>query len=259
MLRQNNPTYTEPLMNKLTAILGAALLVASFPGASTAQQVAKASAAPTIPTYADTAQLRAAAQAVVNDFHARTVAAGLDLGPVPVVEVRTTPQLIFYSPSAIKIVAPWWDDLPPEVRQVFAHFGGGDAEGERVFRAFFHRFFLAHESGHWLRYRSETRRETLYANEDDANRIAVAFWRAQPDGEAFLAELERMLVGIVSRIPDPTPAGQDPVEFFGASYQELGRDPMKYGYFQFRFVLDAVRERSRLDLATIMAGIVNKR
>lgn len=259
MLRQNNPTYTEPLMSKVTAFLGAALLGAALPGAGVAQQVAKASTAPTITVYTDTAQLRAAAQAVVSDFHARTVAAGLDLGPVPVVEVRTTPQLIFYSPSAIKIVAPWWGDLPPEVRQIFAHLGGGDAEGERVFRAFFHRFFLAHESGHWLRGRSETRKETLYANEDDANRIAVAYWRTQPDGEAFLAELERMLVGIVERIPDPTPAGQDPVEFFGANYQELGRDPMKYGYYQFRFVLDAVRERSRLDLATIMAGIASKR
>jgi predicted amidohydrolase YtcJ len=223
-----------------------------------AQLAANASAVPTIPLYTDTAQLRTAAQAVVNDFHARTVAAGLDLGPTPAVEVRTTPQLIFFSPNAIRIVAPWWGDLPAEVRQVFAHLGGGDAEGEQVFRAFFHRFFLAHEAAHWLRHRSETRKQTLYANEDDANRVAVAFWRTQPDGEAFLAELERMLVGIVGRIPDPTPAGQDPVAYFGANYQELGRDPMKYGYYQFRFVLDAVRERSTLDLDTILAGLASR-
>jgi predicted amidohydrolase YtcJ len=218
----------------------------------------RASAAPTIPAYADTAQLRAAAQAVVNSFHARAVGAGLELGPAPVVEVRTTPQLIFYLPSGGKIVVPWWDDLGPAVQQVFARLGGGDAEGERVFRAFFHRFFIAHEAAHWLRYRSDTRKETLYAGEDDANRIAVAYWRTQPDGEAFLAELERMLVGIVARIPDPTPAGEDPVAFFGANYQELGRDPMKYGYYQFRFVLDAVRERSRLDYASLLADAVKR-
>jgi predicted amidohydrolase YtcJ len=227
--------------------------------AVSAQRERRGEAAATIPMYADSAQLRAAAQAVVNSLHARSTAAGLDLGPAPTVEVRTTPQLIFYSPSAVQIVAPWWDDLAPEVRTVFARLGGGEAEGQQVFRAFFHRFFIAHEAAHWLRHRSDTRKETLYAGEDDANRIAVAFWRTQPDGEAFLAELERMLVGIVARIPDPTPAGQDPVAFFGANYQELGRDPMKYGYYQFRFVLDAVRERSQLDLATILTGIASKR
>jgi len=237
-------------MRMLTAVFGAALLGTILPGAGLAQQV--------IPLHADTAGLRATAQSVINSFHARAAAAGLDLGVVPAVEVRSTPQLIFYSPNNGKIVMPWWDDVAPEVRTVFARLGGGDAEGEQVFRAFFHRFFLAHEAGHWLRYRSDTRKETLYAGEDDANRIAVAFWRTQPDGEAFLAELERMLAGIVARIPDPTPAGEDPVAYFGANYQELGRDPMKYGYYQFRFVLDAVRERSTLDLDTILAGLASR-
>lgn len=233
-----------------TIALGAAILGAALPGAGLAQQV--------IPLHADTAGLRATAQSVINSFHARAAAAGLDLGVVPAVEVRTTPQLIFYSGQNGKITMPWWDDLTPEVRSVFAHLGGGEPEGEQVFRAFFHRFFLAHEAAHWLRHRSETNATTRYAREDDANRVAVAFWRTQPDGEAFLAELERMLVGIVGRIPDPTPAGEDPVAYFGANYQELGRDPMKYGYYQFRFVLDAVRERSTLDLDTILAGLASR-
>jgi hypothetical protein len=209
--------------------------------------------------FTDTAHLRAAAQAIVNAFYARAVQSGLELGPVPTVEVRATPQLIFYSPSAGKIVVPTnWDDMSPQLRSTFIRMGG-DIEGERLFRAAFHRFFIAHEAAHWLRYRSETRMETLYAGEDDANRIAVAFWRSQPGGEAFLAEFERILERVVARIPDPTPAGEDPVAFFGANYQELGKDPMKYGYYQFRFVLDALRERARLDLDAVLGAIAPKR
>ena len=87
-----------------------------------------------------------------------------------------------------------------------------------------------------------------------ANRLAVAFWRTQPGGERFLAELERLATRTAALLPDPTPAGQDPVAYFGANYQTLGRDPLKYGFYQFRFMRDALRDRSRLDFARMVAG-----
>jgi hypothetical protein len=206
-------------------------------------------AAELFPTAADTAELRQYAQAIVDEFGVQAAAVGFDLGPAPTVEVRTTPVLIYYSGSRSAIGIPWWDELPDAQRAMFTLFGGDVAEGERIFRVFFNRFLVAHEAAHWFQARTDSRQPTLYENENMANRIAVAFWRTQPDGEAFLTELERMLIGIVGRVPDPTPPGEDPVAFFGDNYRALAEDGIGYGYFQFRFMLDAVRDRERLNLA----------
>jgi len=200
------------------------------------------------PSHADTAELRRYAQAIVEEFGVQAAGVGFDLGPAPTVEVRNTPVLIYYSGSQSKIGMPWWDTLPAEQRAMFTLFGGDEAEGERIFRAFFYRFLVAHEAGHWFQARTDSRRPTLYENENMANRIAVAFWRTQPGGEGFLVELEGMLAGIVARVPDPTPPGEDPVAFFGANYRALAEDGVGYGYFQFRFIRDAIRDREQLHL-----------
>jgi hypothetical protein len=208
------------------------------------------------PSPADPAELRRYAQAIVNEFGVKAAAAGFALGPAPAVEIHNTPVLIYYSGSQAKIGMPWWDTLPVEQRAMFTFFGGDEAQGERIFRAFFYRFLVAHEAGHWFQARTGTRQATLFENETMANRIAVAFWRTQPDGEAFLAELERMLVGIVASVPDPTPPGEDPVAFFGANYRALAEDGVGYGYFQFRFMRDAIRDRARLRLVDMAAPAV---
>ena len=149
---------------------------------------------------------------------------------------------------------PLWETQPSAMRAVFRTFaGGGDAEAERLFRAFFNRFLVAHEAGHWFQARADRREATLYANENMANRLAVAFWRTQPGGEAFLAELERLATQAAANLEDPTPPGEDAVAYFGANYQTLGRDPLKYGYYQFRFMRDALRERAGLDFARMVS------
>jgi hypothetical protein len=218
-----------------------------------------ASAAPAealVPVYADTARFRADAQAIVSAFAAGVARArGAPLPEPPTVQVRNTPQLILFSGTANQIVVPWWDTTPPEMRAVFRTFaGGGDAQAEHLFRAFFNRFLIAHEAGHWFQARANRRERTLYENENAANRLAVAFWRTQPNGEALLAELERLAARGAANLPDPTPAGEDPVAYFGANYQALAREPLKYGYYQFRFMRDALRERAGLDFARMAAG-----
>lgn len=139
------------------------------------------------------------------------------------------------------------------MKSVFRTFAaGGDPEAEQFFRAFFNRFLIAHEAGHWFQDHAHRRQPTLYENEDAANRLAVAFWRTQPGGERFLSELERLADRAAANLQDPTPAGQDPVAYFGANYQALGRDPLKYGYYQFRFMRDAIRDRAALDFAKMV-------
>jgi hypothetical protein len=209
-----------------------------------------------VPAYTDTAHFRADAQAVVNAFAASVAQArGRPLGEAPTIQVRNTPQLIFFAGTSNQIVVPWWGTTPPETRAAFRAFaGGGDPDAEHLFRAFFNRFLIAHEAGHWFQARANRRERTLYDNENVANRLAVAFWRTQPGGEVFLTELERLAERAAANLPDPTPAGEDAVTYFGANYQALGRDPLKYGYYQFRFMRDALRDRAQLDFARMIAG-----
>jgi hypothetical protein len=53
-------------------------------------------------------------------------------------------------------------------------------------------------------------------------------------------------------LPDPTPPGENSVTYFGANYQTLGRDPLKYGCYQFRFMANALRERPQLDFTRMV-------
>lgn len=207
-----------------------------------------------VPVHADSAGLRVAAQAILDAFALQiSNARGQTLGETPTAQVRNTPQLIFFGSSSNSVVMPWWETQPPHMRAVFRTFsGGGNAEAEHFFRAFFNRFLIAHEAAHWFQARADRRQATLYENENVANRIAVAFWRTQPGGEAFLAELERLASSAAAALPDPTPPGEDAVAYFGANYQTLGTDPLKYGYYQFRFMAEAIRERSQLDFAQIV-------
>jgi hypothetical protein len=241
-------------MNLKRLLLPGALLLLGC--AASAARTPLSALEPTVAIQADAPDLRSEAQAVVAAIVAEVNRVrGGPSADVPTVEVRNTPQLIFFSRKANQIVVPSWADAPPGIRAVFATFaGGGDAEAERFFRLFFNRFLIAHEAGHWFQAHVNRREATLYENENAANRFAVAFWRTRPDGERFLAELERLATRAAANLPDPTPAGDDPVAYFNANYQALGRDPIKYGYYQFRFMRDALRDRARLDFASMVAG-----
>ncbi len=206
------------------------------------------------PTYADTAEFRTAAQSVVNAFAGEIAEARKSsVGAPPVVVVRNTPQLIFFSKSTNGITIPWWSTTPPEMRTLFRTFaGGGEAEAEALFKAVFNRFLIAHEAAHWFQAAAGRQQPTPYENENAANRLAVAFWRTQPGGEVFLAHLEMLTTRAAEALADPTPQGQDPVVYFGANYQTLGAAPLKYGYYQFRFMRDAIRDRSRLKFSEMV-------
>lgn len=234
------------------------LCAIAISGCATATEppTAAGSSVETQPTANDPAQLRAQTQAIVDAFAAGvTQARGATLGNAPAVEVKSSPQLIFFDFEPNTIIVPDWNTQPAEVREVFKTFAGGnEADAERLFRAFFNRFLVAHETGHWLQYKTwRGGPPDLYRHEQDANRLAVAFWRTQPGGEAFLSELQQLAERAAAALPDPTPRGEDPAAYFGKHYQELGADPMKYGYYQFRFIADALRMRQQLDFAAMAA------
>lgn len=237
------------------ALLLAIALSATACASAPPSAPATATAAPLVPVHDSPGQLRAHAQGIVDAFAAEVARArGASLGPTPSVEVRDTPQLIFFSGKSNAIVVPWWETQPAPMREVFRTFAGGDdVQAEQFFRAFFNQFLIAHEAGHWYQNRADRREPTLYENERQANRLAVAFWRTQPDGERLLALLEQLATRTAAVLPDPTPPGEDAATYFGANYQTLGRDPLKYGHYQSRFMADALRERATLDFARLVA------
>lgn len=244
-------------MDRLRLMLAAAVLgIAGCAGGPRVAQTPVGPRAAEVPAHAEPAQLQAHAQAIVDAFADEVARSrGATLGATPAVEVRNTPQLIFFGATSNTIVVPWWATQPDPMREVFRTFAGGDdAQAEHLFRAFFNQFLIAHEAGHWYQARANRREPTLYENERQANRLAVAFWRTQPDGARLLAALEGMATRAAAALPDPTPAGEDPVAYFGANYQTLGRDPRKYGHYQFRFMADALRERETLDFARLVAA-----
>jgi hypothetical protein len=207
-------------------------------------------------TYASAEELQSGAQAIVDDFAASVdrVRGAVPLTP-PTVEVNNTPELISYHEESNRITVPWWATQPAEMRAVFRRFSvGSEIEAEQFFNAFFNGFIIAHEAAHWFQDKADTSEPTLYSNENQANRIAVAYWRTQPGGEQLLAHLEELASRAAASVPDPTPPGEDPVAYFGANYESLAQDPLKYGYYQFRFMADAIRNRSQLDFAEMIAA-----
>ena len=110
--------------------------------------------------YTDSAALRADAERIAAAFAGEVARApGESLAHAPRVQVRNTPALISFSPTANTIVLRGGTRPPPDCAR---RSGPSPAEA------------------------------TLYGNENASNRLAVAFWRTQPGGEPFLTELERL-------------------------------------------------------------------
>ncbi len=203
--------------------------------------------------YPDKPALEAAARTIIGDFLAQAAQVGGPDADTLHVTVEATPQLIFIRFEDRSVTVPWWDDLPPPVHDLFSRVAGGEASGRRLFDLLFQQFLIPHEAAHWVQYRlGRYDGGSNYRHEADANRMATAYWAGTDGGEAYLAELEALLAVVVERVPDPTPAGTDPAEYFDTHYDTLAEDPMKYGYYQFRFMLDAIRQRDRLSLADLV-------
>ncbi len=132
-----------------------------------------------------------------------------------------------------------WEDLPPAVQSVFAGFTGkGLADGQKLYELYFYGYNIPHELGHILRSIAGTRSDLNYDEEINANRFAVAFWRARR-AVNLLRQVEETLRLCLARLPDPLPPGEDRADYFNKHQREL-IDPPKYGHYQFNMVLSAL-------------------
>jgi hypothetical protein len=134
-----------------------------------------------------------------------------------------------------------WEDLPPEVRSLFAGFTGkGLAAGKSLYELYFYGYNIPHEVSHILRAVTQTRTERQWDEETSCNRFAVAFWRGR-GAVGLLRQLEESLSACLARLADPCPPGEDRADYFNRHYQELS-DPPSYAHYQFNMVLSALAQ-----------------
>ena len=204
--------------------------------------------------YVSVAHVQSAAEQIVRDYtNLVSGILGNELNYVPSVVIMNTPNLAYFDSRTGEIVLAHWPTLEGPHRDFFLYLAGTEERAGQLFAGLFNWFLVAHELTHW--YQREMMLELdRYASESMANDFAVAFATRAEQGEDRLLFLEVLIEEALTCLSDPTPAGADRAAFFNASYIELARDPSRYGYYQFLFILDAIARRADLDFDALVSA-----
>lgn len=187
------------------------------------------------------AALQADAQARVDDFVADVRASGLSTFAAIAVVVRTTPELTHLDRQRRTVLVPQWHALDPATRALFAQRAGGEQAGHRTFELLVQRFLVIQQAAFLLTSGSPDH----FRDEADANARAVAYWVRQPDGDALLSDLRPLVVQAFRHTPDPVPDETTPSVYFNREYAMFRREPMPYGWFRLRSILNALDTHTR--------------
>ena len=232
------------------------LLLIGFVCGSSAQPLA-GSALPFVSIDATPEEVQSAARLIVTSF-AAAVDEFLDQeGVTPSVEVRNTPNLAYFDHQAWTVVLPHWPTLDKASRGFFLELAETAEDAAELFVGLFNGFLVAHEMAHWFNQTVEIELDR-YSSERAANDIAVAFFLSNEDGEAHLLALRPRLEVALVRLSDPTPPDADETQFFNDHYAALARDPYRYGYYQFRFILESIGRRAELDFVSLLLDAIAK-
>lgn len=169
---------------------------------------------------------------------------------VPEIREWTRPSLVSWRQEQKAVAVPRWDDLDARQRQFVVGIAG-EADARTLFELLFRWFLIPHELTHALQVNAG--RETDHAtSERVANDAAVAFLVEDSRAQlvAFVPALETARRNLPSLSDLGDRAAQD--RYFDDHYDELGRDPARYGAFQLQFILDSV---ARLETLTFEAAI----
>ena len=175
---------------------------------------------------------------------------GCGLEPLfsPRVAVETNPSLVSYDFASRTMRTARYEELPEPIQGLMSAWAeaAGAADGAALFGDIFNSLLVPHEMGHWTQHLSR-RAITLdrWESEVEANRIALAFWRLDPEDAARLPARVEAFTGFLGQIPSPVPEGQEARDFFNANYDSL--DAMQYGWFQGAFMREAWERRDEAD------------
>lgn len=193
--------------------------------------------------YTDSATLVQDANHIVADFTGKVNAVSPVFTSWPEAILNTKPFLIFYSSRSNEVNLPIWSQVIPVQKQFFYELGGSEDKGKEMFGLFFNGFFLPHELGHALQHAANKKESDLYQSEYVANTVAILYWRKTKRTKE-LRKCYAYAKQVVSQLPSPVPAGEDPIRYFNEHYAELGADPYKYGYYQFAQFVKIYEDKS---------------
>jgi hypothetical protein len=163
----------------------------------------------------------------------------------PKVVLGDPPSFGTYEPGPNTIYIAAWPRLTAEEQHYFADIAKGIGHGATargVFENGTHRWVFIHELGHWwqaCRHVPVGEKDTSYALEKGADRIAMAFWRAE--NPRFMAGMIEGFKSVQASIPNPVPAGQNKAEYFDKNFQQFV-DAGTYPWYQSDMIVDLAAE-----------------
>jgi hypothetical protein len=136
---------------------------------------------------------------------------------------------------------PRWEELDDGQRALLERMSS--ARGARpLFGELFRWFLIVHELTHALQNNLGTAHRDHAMSERSANDVAVAFFCETPESRKRLADLATMLNASTGKLPSLAEFADEAAldRYFDAHYDELTREPTRYGAFQVRFILDSL-------------------
>lgn len=180
---------------------------------------------------------------------------GIELPYKPGVKVSTTYALIYWDSESKSVVLPYWKELYPEQREIFTRWKGDEAQ--YFFISLFNWFFIPHELGHFAMLTNDNLNISAYEAERRANIFAITFFRKDKENKEKLQYIENSLQDVIKRLPSIDFQNMTEEEYFNANYQKLGNNPDAYAYFQFKFILDILKDKNQIPLVDLIENNKN--
>ena len=196
--------------------------------------------------YHSKEKLQADVKKIIDDFDQFMKDRGVNPPYVPGVSVQTAPFLIKWDEPNKGIILPYWDELMDEQKELFKTWRGYDAE--EFFISLFNWFFVPHELGHFMVFSFYPGTLSPYQSELAANEFAIEFLTSDAQNRGRINYVKESLNEVLKVIPSIDFGEMSEEEYFNTYYQQLGNNPNAYGYFQFKFILDILNNREKIDI-----------
>lgn len=165
---------------------------------------------------------------------------------------NTTPFLIFIDSTIIHL--PFWEEVIPPQKEFFQELAGAEEKGKEVFGLLFNGFFLAHELGHSFFAFAGKQFSNAYDSEYEANKLGILYWKSSEEA-IHLENCYHSVKMMLTQLENPVPEGENYKEYITQHYYELAADPFKYGYIQFKQIVEIFEDQSLPDLESYLLSI----
>lgn len=158
-------------------------------------------------------------------------------------EIPTTFMYGQYRTKTNKIYLQPWQIGGPPMESFLTEVTGSYDKGNSLAALFFYGFFLPHEVGHAFQYHTKNLPKNAYDEEYQANEFAVLYWRSNGK-QKELEQCYEMAKLVLTKLKNPIPDNVDAKQYMTDHYDELVKDPYKYGFIQFSQIVKVIEDKS---------------